>query len=218
MSGKVSVQYNSKSYAVPISADITVSQFLDKVNEIVKVSAVDQTLICKGKKITRSDALLSSEGIAPNSKVMLVTKTNPKAPDPKADLTNAAGFRRIAYSLQSEDLNRPPHCDIISRGPPPGCAAAYAGRTALPKDPFVVYTNGGVIAKLTIETDALWVQPADGPGLRIFFHEIKGSGTQECPGTKRYWALFVVTLLEKHWFYFIPGQYADNVASIVKTG
>jgi hypothetical protein len=221
MSGKVSVQYNSKSYAIPISADMTVSQFLDKVNEIAKVTAVDETLICKGKKITRSDAILSDEGIVPNSKVMLVTKGPPKNADSKGgppQLTQVPGFRRPSYFLGPENLSQAPHWDIISREPPPDCVAAHPGKAALPKNPFVVYTNGGAVAKLTIETDALWVQPAEGAAIRIFFHEIKASGVQECPGANRYWALYVVTAHEKHWFYFIPGQYSDNVSEIVRTG
>jgi hypothetical protein len=197
---------------------MTVSQFLDKVNEIAKVTATEETLICKGKKIVRSDAVLSAEGITPNCKIMLVTKASPRNPDSKTGLTNAVGFRRTSFLLGPEDLRQPPHSDIISRGPPPGCAAAYSGKTALPKDPFVVYTNGGVVAKLTIETDALWLQPADAPGIRIFFHEMKASGVLACPGTNRYWALYVVTGQEKHWFYFIPGQYSDNISAIVKTG
>jgi hypothetical protein len=192
---------------------------MDMITEELKVGPTEQTLIFRGEKFQRSDDLLTDHKIGNNAKLMLVVPEGPKAPPGKVDVAGAYTQRRNGVTMAAEDLRNPPHCDIIARGPPQGAGKSFVAKLAvLPKDPFVVYDRTAAIAKLSLESDALWIQGSGGQGTRVFFSDVKNAGVQECPNSGHYFALWVVTAQEKHWFYFIPCQFAELISQIISTG
>lgn len=216
---KVTVQYNRKPYAFTVPVDVTVSQLMEHINETLKVSPSEQTLIFRGEKFQRSDDLLTDRKVGNNAKLMLVVPEGPKSAPGKADVASAYAQRRNFLLMNAEDLRNPPHSGIIARGPPQGAGKAFVAKlTLLPKEAFVVYDRTGSVAKLSLESDALWIQGSVDQAMRIFFSEVKNAGFQECPDSAHYFALWVVTAQEKYWFYFIPCQFAESISQIINAG
>jgi uncharacterized ubiquitin-like protein YukD len=219
MTIKLTIQYNRKPYTFTVPLDATVAQFMDIISETLKVAPTEQTLIFRGEKFQRSDDLLSDHKIGNNAKLMLVVPDDPKSPPGKVDVANQYTQRRNGVIMSAEDLRNPPHCEIIARGPPQGAGKSFAAKlTVLPKEPFVVYDRAGGIAKLSIESEALWIQGPSGQCTRVFFTDVKNAGVQECPNSTNYFTLWVATAHEKHWFYFIPCQFAELISQIITTG
>jgi hypothetical protein len=118
-------------------------------------------------------------------------------------------------------MAQPPHCDIIAKGPPEGCLEGMKTTShVLPKSPFIVYySNGSTIegerARLSIESDAFWLETDSGEQDRVFFAEVETFTCIDLPGyADQYLAIVVRSGGCFRTFYFIPKQYKQILEEI----
>jgi hypothetical protein len=87
--------------------------------------------------------------------------------------------------------------------------------SVLPKQPFIIYNTTGHLAKLSIESDAFWVETTSDENERIFFADVRELTCSDVEGYEdRYAAIVVKTKIVPRVFYFVPKQYTKLIESI----
>jgi hypothetical protein len=208
---EVSVRYGTQTYPLIIPANSSVQRLQNEVRRMVSVIPAKQRLIFKGQVLSKKKEKLSSYGIVNTSKILLIANDA----DGKGDLPPRRPRRP---ERGPANMEQPPHTDVIERGPPPGCLEGMkTATTVLPKTPFVVYNTSGEVAKLSVESDAFWIEAASGEMERIFFSDLKDLVFSDLPGYQdRYAAMIARLASSQRVFYFVPKQYVRLIEQIYR--
>jgi hypothetical protein len=172
-----------------------------------------QSLIFKGQKLTKRADKLTAYGIQNSSKILLFTVAGAK--DDKLHTKRRPPRDRTL----STKLDTPPHSSIIALGPPAGCLPGMkTPSTLFPREPFIVYDTSGARARLSIESDAFWVEPDVGECERIFFSDVQSAPSfLWLPGyDEQYTAMVLQTQNGKRIFYFVPGQFKQLIETVCR--
>ena len=203
---EIQIKYNGNLEKMQVKLNTKVSTLINKLAKKYSIDAGSIKLIFRGKQLTKAATnKLSDENIKQGDKLLLTIVEKPgKGRQNKKGVTKSEKKR-------SRDSDFP-QCDppeIIMRGPPPGALPGMNSQTQkLPTAPFVVYTKDGKIAKLSIESDALFISYEDGTYERLFdisYH----TNTSPLEGHDGYISLHLTTKDDYRVFYYIPKQYQD---------
>ncbi|OHT16183.1 hypothetical protein TRFO_41980 [Tritrichomonas foetus] len=208
--------YSNKVYPLSFNVkDPSVSQLTSAIAQAVQVTQKNQKIILSGKvlsKIWKPKQKISKFGIKNGTKFLLVA---PEQGDDAGQTKKQSRSRSNKSSRQKgggDQIDQQPDQTIVEKGPPPGCLKGV--KTPLnffPDKAFIVYDASGVICKLSIEQESIWVQQ-DVPGgtqERTFLSDIQGCTLKSLAGFEdEYVMLYIVTTVKTLKFYFIPLQYS----------
>jgi hypothetical protein len=208
---QVSVRYGTQTYPLQLPANPSVSRLQNEVRRTVAIPPAKQRLIFKGKVLSKKKDKLSAYGIVNTSKILLVANNS----DGRDDLPPRRP-RRTERGSANMDL--PPHIEVIDRGPPPGCLEGMKTAShVLPKTPFVVYNTAGDIARLSVESDAFWIEADSGENERVFFTDLKDLAFLDLKGYPDRYAVMILKLQSsQRVLYFIPKQYMRLIEGICR--
>jgi hypothetical protein len=215
------VKYDSENRKLEVPSAATVLDLMTLISEAFGLPIENQKLIFRGKALSTPDALLSSFGIKPDSRVLLVGSAAPA--DPQRPIpTPVAGppfdiSSRQLLIVSDEYMTAPPHSLIIQRGPPKGALdGANYQLDALPAQPFVVRDSVGDDATLAFRSDDLVVD-SQANHSRLFYQEITSFGIQPVPGyEQKYIAVVFHVKGKKLWVYFVPNQYRQVIELVLQ--
>lgn len=198
------VKYKNDIFPYQIKKITTNSAFIKLLAKELCLEPNSIKLFYKGKTLANSkENKLVNDGIKDGDKILLTAVDKSiKLPKPKR-----SGNKKQPKNQQYEDIPIP---DIVRKGPPPGCMdGLHAPVSKFPKTPFVVYTKDGSIAKLSIESDALFVEYSDGAVERLFDISYNAEKTQDVPNFSNYISLYINTNDELRVYHYIPKQFQN---------
>jgi hypothetical protein len=206
---QVCIHYERQNYDVTLrSSNPTVQNLMTEISHRLGVVPARQSLIFKGRRLDKKKDKLTAHGIHNSSKILLFSVSEAKDDEP-------AKRRPPRDRNFSTELDREPHSTIIAQRPPPGCLPGMKAPSNLfPKEPFCVYDTTGARAKLSIESDAFWVESATGECERIFFSDVQSPPLFVwLPDyDDQYMAMFFPTINGKRVFYFrLLGSESEQV-------
>jgi len=213
---EVRVRHKSEMHALHLTTNSTVGHLMTQINRQIHVPPREQRLIFQGKTLSDKKDRLIDKHIVDGSKILLVV--SPVVKDgARASKRMPRPFARRQWRrsrlVQDDELYLPPHAEFVMRGPPAGCMPG--GRTPVgrfPTTPLVVYDTSGEIARMSFETDAIWVANEGGGQERIFLTEIDMPQFVDIPDYRdQYIAVFISMDTGRRVFYFIPKQFQDLI-------
>jgi hypothetical protein len=211
---QVCVRYEGKNHVIALrSPNPSIQNLMTEIAHELGVVPARQSLIFKGQKLTKRKDKLTAYGVQNSSKILLFSAA--EATDEEVH----AKRRPPRDRTLSTELDRPAHSTIVALGPPAGCLPAMATPSAqFPREPFIVYDTNGTRAKLSIESDAFWVEPDAGECERIFFSDVQsGPSFVWLPGYgDQYAAMLLHTPNGNRIFYFIPGQFRPLMEAVCR--
>jgi hypothetical protein len=206
---RVTVRYGSET--IPISlkqVDASVQQLQSLIRKELGILPAQQRLIFKGKTLNHKRDKLRGYGITDGSKLLLVTL---ESDDPKDEMEP----RRPRRPPRSERTGTALDPHVISLGPPPGCLEGMkTPSNVLPKQPFIIYNTTGHLAKLSIESEAFWVECSSDENERIFYGDVRELTSSDVEGYEDRYSAIVLKAGVPRVFYFVPKQYTKLIESI----
>lgn len=206
---EVFVHYQNKTTAIklnnPKQTNPTVRNLFSEIKKVLNVQPKEQKLIFKGKTITSKESKkkLSEYEISSGSRVLLIKAAS-------EDKNKKLSKKRNKKTL---DIPKP---SIIQKGPPDGCMEGLKTQVNIfPNSPFIIYDTNGNVAKLSIESEALWIEPKDGEPERIFLNDIQDKSIQpqnqdmDDSVNYNYLSISLMTSNGSKVLYFIPKQYGN---------
>ncbi|CAH8287814.1 unnamed protein product [Schistosoma turkestanicum] len=102
----INVIFEGQKYVVPLpsDSDATLQNLMKSVESVLHIPFDKQRLIYKGRSLTDPDALISSLGLTPGSKVMVLGSVDKLDPEEAAKLTKAKDISD-SVDLQLKDLS-----------------------------------------------------------------------------------------------------------------
>lgn len=203
---EIKIKYNGDLVSVPIDPKTTVAKVVKHLAKEFNITPGAIKLIHKGKQITKSNNKIMDEGVKSGDKLLLnyTEKPGKKGGQKRAQKNER---RKKTTEIIPDDIQLP---EIAKKGPPPGAIEGLNSQVSkLPKTPFVVYTNEGKIAYLSVESDALFIKCEDGTCERLFDVSYN---TKSCsvPGFEGYISLYLKTQNnELRVYHYIPKQYQN---------
>jgi hypothetical protein len=210
---QVCIRYERQNHEVKLrQSNPTVQNLMSEISHRFGVVPAHQFLIFKGRRLDKKKDKLSIYGIKNDSRILLFSISEAKDDEP-------AKRRPPRDRYFSTELDHAPHSTIIAQRPPPGCLPGMkTPSTFFPKEPFCVYDTGGARARLSIESDAFWVESETGERERIFFSDLQSPPLfQWLPDyDDQYIAMFFRTINGMRAFYFIPGQFKQLIETVCR--
>jgi hypothetical protein len=210
---QVQVKYNNATLDIKLPGDAKVEMLQKEVSRLFAVPQEAQRIIFRGRPISGSTVDLAALNIVDGARLLLLA-SKPVDKTVGEDGKRSSLFPNMQFVNQRRSPTFVPDPVIVEKGPPPGAIRPYSAQTdSLPKEPFVVRTPNG-IAKLHIESDAIFVECEDGTNRRFFFSSLTGQLVRL--GNGEY---FAVRAEEKEVadLYFIPSQYRDVLTRIMRS-
>ncbi|CAH8463668.1 unnamed protein product [Schistosoma mattheei] len=102
----INVIFGGQKYLVPLplNSDATLLDLMKSVDSILHIPFDKQRIIYKGRSLTDPDALISSSGLTPGSRVMILGSVDKLNPDEAVKLVKAKDTSD-AVDLQLKDLS-----------------------------------------------------------------------------------------------------------------
>ncbi|EAX96875.1 hypothetical protein TVAG_390820 [Trichomonas vaginalis G3] len=201
----IKVKYKADTYNYQIKKATSNSGFIKQLAKDLNLDSCSIKLIYKGKNLANSKGKIIDEGITEGATLLLfAVDKSAKLSKPKRSSDKK---RSKISSAMYEEIPIP---EIVKKGPPPGCMdGLHTPVSKFPKQPFVVYTKDGSIAKLSIESDAIFVEAKDGNKERLFDVTYNSERTKEVPNYPNYISLCLNTNDEMRVYHYIPKQYQN---------
>ncbi|CAI2724290.1 unnamed protein product [Schistosoma spindalis] len=102
----IDVIFGGQKYLVPLplTSDATLLDLMKSIDSILHIPFDKQRIIYKGRSLTDPDALISSSGLTPGSRVMILGSVDKLNPDEAVKLVKAKDTSD-AVDLQLKDLS-----------------------------------------------------------------------------------------------------------------
>lgn len=189
---------------------------MSEIDKRLNIHPDKQKIIFKGRTLKSPQATLSEHGIKNGSRLLLVASNESIKEDslPRAAKTNSKS-KAAKHDHSKKSLKQA----IIDKGPPEGCIEGNKTQVGVfPKEPFVVYDTDGIVARMSIESDAIWIEAENDQKERIFTSdEHTHPEILEITGYEdQYFALKMITEHGPRIFYFLPKQYYEMFKQLLR--
>jgi hypothetical protein len=206
---ELQLRFQSQTHSIRVPSDVPLSHLMQEICSQLSILPENQKIIYRGKPLDIPSMNLSEFSVSNGSKLLLYSSQNLQH---NTASQNSKHFNsRYRSQALNDSMEHEPHISVIKKGKPPKCIISTSGQTnALPPEGFIVYNKLGIVCKLFLETDALFVEGEDGTTDRIFFSDVSNYGVISLPKPNNtYFSYGVQTSRGMSWFYFIPNQYKE---------
>ncbi|OHT08720.1 hypothetical protein TRFO_04808 [Tritrichomonas foetus] len=208
---QLNLRYNSSTHPINLPPDANVAVLQEAILNLLSIPIEAQKIIFRGKPLTQTNQELSSFKISNGAKLLLLASQPPSSNSKHLSPQKNVHFNGFPQFNQLPELDQ----EILAAGPPEGTMKNYIAEvTVFPKTPFVVKTSKGV-AKMQIETEALFFQYDDGGYDRIFYSDVKNYNFAQLKKDD-YLHLRLSMQNEKEIIYFLPCQYAGAFQNLFR--
>lgn len=175
-----------------------------------------QKIIFKGHTLNTPQTTLSEYGIKNGARLLLVASSESVKKDNQQRSAKTNSKSKAAKHDHSKKVLKQA---IIDKGPPEGCIEGNRTQVGVfPKEPFIVYDTNGIVARMSIESDAIWIEAENDQKERIFTSdEPTHPEILDIPGYEdQYFALKMITEHGQRVFYFLPKQYYEMFKQLLR--